>query len=203
MKNEKQIVLFIKSNTTFNQTQLAAKLNEKFPELGSPAIFPANDNDKNQPLMVFNQGVMGLTLNFNEASFIYFEDDKEKCEKLLADIMDFFDDYGLDFVRMGYISTFLKGKKDLESFKAKMFKEPDEIIKEDFQLSWYTKTTIDSVLVNIWEKYLTDFYNKIDLVSVFDINTPVSEEYNISSNFVSDFLKKCDKYIDDKLKKRL
>lgn len=202
MKNEKQIVLFLKSNTTFNQTQIAAKMTEKFSELGSPIILPPNENDTNQPLIIFNQGIMNVTINYNDVSMVFFEDNKDSCNELIVDLIDFFTDYSFDFVRMGYISTFLNGKKERENFKKKMFAE-ENVINDDFQLAWYSKESIDSVLVNVWERYFTDFNQNIDLVSIFDINTPIDEEYNISSDFVGNFLKKCDKFIENKLKDRI
>lgn len=202
MKNERQIVLFLKPNTTFNQTQVAAKMTEKFSELGSPIILPPNEKDPNQPLIIFNQGIMNVSINYNDVSIIFYEDIKDNCSELIVNIIDFLTDYSFDFVRMGYVSTYLNGKKERENFKKKMFADK-EIIKDDFQLAWYTKESIDSVAVNVWERYFTDFNQKIDLVTIFDINTPIEEEYNISSEFVGDFLKKCDKYIESKLKDRI
>ena len=72
------------------------------------------------------------------------------------------------------------------------------MINSEFQLSWYRKELIDSVSVNVWEKDLTDTMKGIELVSIFDINTPVDEAYNINSDFLRDFIKKCDKYIENR-----
>lgn len=202
MKNEKQIVLFLKRKTEFNQTQLAAKLNEKFPELKEPVTLPLNVNDPNQPLIIFNQGQLNLTINYNDVSFIFFEENKSSVEEFIIEIVDFLENYNLDFVRMGYISTFLNGKEQQENFKQKIFKSED-LIKDDFQLSWYKKELIDSVKVNVWERHFTDLSQNIDLISIYDINTPLEEEYNISSDFIKNFLKKCDKYIENKNKERL
>ena len=197
MKNEKQIVLFLKKNTTFNQTQLAAKMNEKFEELGNPAIIPPNEKDPNQPLIIFNQGVMNLTLNYNDLSFIFYEEEQEKLNDLIIEIVEFLEDYSLDFVRLGYVSTFLNTKKERDNFKKNMFKD-ENLMNDDFQISWYKKESIDSVVVNVWERHFTDLNNNIDFVSIFDINSPMEEEYNISSTFLDDFLKECNKYIEKK-----
>lgn len=202
MKNQKQIVLFLKKNTHFNQTRLAAKLNEKFIQLGNPLILPPNEKDLNQPLIIFNQGMITLTINYNEISFIFSEERKQEENQLLVEIIELFENLDLDFIRMGYISTYINGKKEKERFKEKIFKE-EKLINDDFQLAWYTKELIDSVSVNVWERYFTDFHNNLELVSIFDINTPVEEEYNISSEFIETFLKKCDKFIEEKLKDRL
>ena len=66
MKNERQLVLFLKKGSKFNQTQVAAKINEKFEELGNPAILPVNDKNPTQPLIIFNQGIMNITMNYND-----------------------------------------------------------------------------------------------------------------------------------------
>lgn len=198
MKNERQIVLFLKKNTSFNQTQIAAKLNEKFSELGNPVILPPNDKDPNQPLIIFNQGLLNLTLNYNDVSFVFFEENKDKVEELMYEIITMLEDYSLDFVRFGYVSTYLGTKKEKEIFKEKVFKI-DNMINDDFQLSWYTKELIDSVSVNVWERHFTDFANNVELVSIFDINTPMEEEFNITSDFIENFIKKCDKHINKKM----
>lgn len=198
MKNERQIVLFLKKNTSFNQTQIAAKINEKFSELGNPVILPPNDKDPNQPLIIFNQGLLNLTLNYNDVSFVFFEENKDKVEELMYEIITMLEDYSLDFVRFGYVSTYLGTKKEKEIFKEKVFKI-DNMINDDFQLSWYTKELIDSVSVNVWERHFTDFANNVELVSIFDINTPMEEEFNITSDFIENFIKKCDKHINKKM----
>ena len=198
MKNEKQIVLFLKKNSNFNQTQIAAKINEKFIELGNPIILPINNKDLSQPLIIFNQGIINLTMNYNEVSFVLLEENYDKCFETMIEIIELLQYFSMDFVRLGYISTFIGDTLQKDNFKNIMFKK-DSIIKDDFQLAWYSKTTIDSVLVNVWERHFTDFVSNIDFVSIFDINTPIEEEYNINSNFLSNFLKKCDTFIEKKL----
>lgn len=202
MKNERQLVLFLKKGNEFNPTNLASSIYNKFNQLGDPIILQPNQNDPNQPLIIFNRGVFGLNINHNDISFVMFEENYKKYFDLVIEIMSFLEDEDLSFVRMGYISTFLSDEKTREKFKNNMFKDP-EIMKNDFQLSWYSKEHIDSVLVNVWEKHLTDFYNKVDFVSIFDINTPLDEEYNITSSFVDNFLKKCDKFVESRLSDRL
>ena len=202
MKNERQLVLFLKKGSKFNQTQVAAKINEKFEELGNPAILPVNDKNPMQPLIIFNQGIMNITMNYNDVSFIFLEENFEKCFNLIIDIMDLLDDLSFDFVRLGYVSTYIGNALERNNFKDKMFKD-DSILKEDFQLAWYSKTTIDSVLVNVWERHFTDFVANVEFVSIFDINTPIDEEYNVSCEFVEDFLKKCDLFIKKKMENML
>ena len=115
------------------------------------------------------------------------------------DIIDYFEELDYSFERMGYISTFLHSKKEKETFKKNIFKE-QSIIDSEFQLSWYKKELIDSVSVNVWQKGLTDMINKVEIVSIYDINTPMDEVYNITGEFMRDFIKQCDKYIKEKEK---
>ena len=116
------------------------------------------------------------------------------------EIIEYFEDLDFSFARMGYISTYLHSKKERENFKENVFKDK-ELINSEFQLSWYSKELIDSVSVNVWEREMTDTMNNVDFVSIFDINTPIDEVYNITAEFLSDFIKKCDKFISERDKK--
>lgn len=200
MNDEKQLVLFFSKGTEIDNTQLAAKLNSKFSVLGAPVVLPFNPAKPEQPLIIFNQGLINLTVNITDISFIYSKADHNKLYDEIIDIIEFFEELDYSFERMGYISTFLHTKKEKEKFKENVFKDKS-MINSEFQLSWYSKELIDSVSVNFWEKEMTDMINKVELVSIFDINTPIDEVYNISSDFLRGFIKKCDKFIEEKDKK--
>ena len=200
MKDEKQLVLFFAKGTEVDGVDLAQKLSSKFSVLGSPAVIPFNPKNPGQPLIVFNQGPINLTVTIADISFIYNSEDKKELFNDVIDVIEYFEYLDYSFERMGYISTILHTKKDRETLKEKVFKDED-MIDSEFQLSWYKKELIDSVSVNVWEREMTDIMNGVDLVSVFDINTPVDEVYNINSDFLRDFIKKCDKHIEIKDKK--
>lgn len=200
MKEEKQLVLFFSKGTKVESATLAAKLNEKFPILKDPAVIPFNANNPGQPLVIFNQGPISLTIGIADVSFIYESAKHKEYYDTIMDVIECFEELDYSFERFGYISTILHTKKEREIFKENIFKDKDTIGSE-FQLSWYTKELIDSVSVNVWEREMTDMMNDIELVSIFDINTPIDEVYNISSDFLRDFIKQCDKYIDNKDKK--
>ena len=200
MKNEKQIVLFLAKNTDYNEVQLAAKLNENFPDLGSPITIPFNEKNPGAPLIVFNKGVINLTMNYNDVSFIYNRETEKENDELMLEIVSFLEE-SLRFVRLGYVTTYNHTKVERENFIENVFKDR-KMITSEFQLSWYTSSLIDSVKVNVWERHLTDIMNKVEFVSIFDINTPIDEENNINSDFLSSFLKKCDKDIKDRMNDR-
>ena len=200
MKNEKQIVLFLAKNTNYNEVQLAARLNENFPLLGSPMTVPFDEKNPGAPIIVFNQGKINLTMNFNDVSFIYNRDTEKENDELLLEIVSFLEE-SLRFVRLGYVTTYNHTKEERKNFIENVFKDR-KMITSEFQLSWYTSSLIDSVKVNVWERHLTDIMNKVEFVSIFDINTPIEEENNITSEFLNSFLKKCDKDIKDRMNDR-
>jgi hypothetical protein len=196
MKDEKQLVLFFKKGTEVDGTDLAAKLSKKFEFLKDPIVLPFDSKNPNQPLVIFNRGIISLTIGIVDVSFVYNSEVHKEMYDDIMDIILYLEDLDYSFERMGYISTFLHSKKDKENFKKNMFK--DDVIDSEFQLSWYKKELIDSVSVNVWQKGITDTINGVEFVSIFDINTPIDESYNITSEFLRDFSKKCDKYIKEK-----
>lgn len=200
MKEEKQIVLFFSRGTEINNTQLAAKLSSKFEILGDAIVIPFNPQNPRQPLIIFNQGKIKLNITITDVSFIYFAEDHKELFETVINMIEYFEDLDYSFERFGYISTHFHSKKEKDKFIEKMFKE-DNKFESDFQLSWHTRELIDSVSVNVWAKNFTDLANHIDLVTIYDINTPMNEVYNITSEFLNDFLKQCDKYIENKQKK--
>lgn len=195
MKDEKQIVLFLKKDTKYDNSFLAVSLKNAFPDLGNPMVIPFDIKNPTQPLIIFNQGCMSLVMNYNEISFIY--DSNSNNFDLVIQIVDFLENDDFDFIRFGYISTFIQDEKMKNNFLKNMFVNKEEF-DSDFNFSWHRRELIDSVSVNVWQRKLTDLMNKVDLVSVFDINSPIDEEYNINSEFLESFILKCDKYIEKK-----
>lgn len=197
MKNEKQLVLFFKKGTVYNPIQVAARLNDKFTDLGIPLSIPFDMNNPSQPLIIFNKGVMDLSMNYNDMVF-NFSEESDNCFAEVVKIVEFLEEMDLDFVRFGYVSTFIRTKKDRVKYLEETFKNPDDFDSE-FSVSKYKNVLIDSVRVNVWERNLTDKINKADFVTIIDINTPINEEYNITSSFVSSFVPECNKYIKEVL----
>ena len=197
MKDEKQLVLFFKEGLSIDGADLAARLSKKFEFLNDPIVLPFDNKNPNQPLVIFNRGIINLTIGISDVSFIYNSEIHKEMYDDIMDLIEFLEEMDYSFERMGYISTFLHSKKEKEKFKKNMFSEEAKIDSE-FQLSWYKKELIDSVSVNVWQKGLTDTINGVELVSIYDINTPINETYNITSEFLRDFIKQCDKYIKTK-----
>lgn len=199
MKDEKQLVLFFRKGTEIDNTDLAARLNKKFDFLKDPVVLPFNPNNPSQPLILFNHGIINLTITVTDVSFIYDKETHKEMYDTIMEVVEYLEELDYSFERMGYISTFLHSKKEKEKFKSIMFKDKDTI-ESEFQVSWYKRELIDSVSVNVWQKGITDMVNGVEFVSIFDINTPIDEVYNINSEFLKDFVKQCDKFISEKEK---
>ena len=199
MNDEKQLVLFFRQGTEINNVELAAQLNNKFECLKDPIVLPFNANNPNQPLIIFERGDIKLTVNISDVSFSYDYKIHKDIYDTIIEIIEYFEELDISFERMGYISTFIHSKEEKEKFKKNIFNDNNPI-ESEFQVSWYKKELIDSVSVNVWIKGITDMINRVEFVSIYDINTPIDEVYNISSEFLKDFIKQCDKYIEEKEK---
>lgn len=199
MKDEKQLVLFFRDVTEIDNALLASNISSKFPCLKDPIILPYDKNNPRQPLIIFNQGTIKITVYSTDISFTYLREEHKNVYDTIIEIVEYFEELDYSFERMGYISTFLHNNVEKENFKKQVFNESAPIDSE-FQVSWYRKELIDSVSVNVWIKGITDMLNHIEFVSIYDINTPIDEVYNISSEFLNDFIKQCDKYIEEKEK---
>lgn len=197
MKDENQLVLFFRNGTKVDSVSLAKELKDNFSLLGDPTILPFNPNNTREPLIIFNRGKINLTVGVNDVSFIYYASDNKELFNTIIEIVECFENLDYSFERMGYVKTILHSKKEREKFKENVFKDKD-LIESEFQLSWYKKELIDSVKVNVWHKELTDIINNVELVTIFDINTPIDEAYYITSAFLMEFIKECDKYVDKK-----
>ena len=200
MKDEKELVLFFRQGTEIDNVELAANLSKEFPFLKEPVVLPFNPNSPRQPLIIFEQGIIKLTVTITDISFTYLRENHKDNYDNIIKIIEFFEDLDVSFERMGYVSTFLHNQEEKEKFKKQIFNDNSPVDKE-FQVSWYKKELIDSVSVNVWIKGITDMLNHVDLVAIYDINTPMDEVYNISSDFLKDFIKQCDKYIENRDKK--
>ncbi len=201
MQNEKQIVLFLEKNTEFSEIKIASEIFEKYPVLNSPITIPYESDKPNNPLIIFNKGLMQVTMNRNDLSFIFKGDDAKECMDIIEGIMDLLDDNRIEFIRIGYVSSYIHTKKEKTSFIKNLLKD-QKVIGSEFNLAWYKEELIDSVKVNVWERHLTDTINNVEFLTIMDINTPMDKELNITSEFTIDFIKNCDKFIKKTLDER-
>lgn len=200
MNKDVQIVLFFSKNTYYNATRLAAKINEKIEVLKEAMVLPQNGQKKDEPIILFNQNEdFQVTLNYEAMTLLYRSEKKEEGKKILLKLLEVILDEDLTFTRIGYISTNELAKKNVQLFKDSAFKIEEIKKSEDFQLSWYTPIMLSATKVNLWQKYLTDSMQTDKLIAIFDVNTPLEEEYLITIDFVDNFIEKTEELISKKI----
>lgn len=190
----RQLVLFYKNS--FDVDNLGNLLLNKFPYLGPVLVMP--NNNENLPIIMFQKKEIKIVITDNAIDFKY---PSTIDFKLVLDIIESLENQGFSFDRMGYISFYLFNKKEKEKYMENNFKKV--LSNGEFQFSIYKREYIDSVKVNVVELSRTIDENDNDLSLVFDINTPINEIYYITSSFLNDFLKECDKYIKSEIKENI
>lgn len=200
MNKDVQIVLFFSKNTYYNATRLAAKINEKVEILKEAMILPQNSQKRDEPIILFNQNEdFQVTLNYEAMTLLYRKEKSKEGKKVLLDLLEVILDEDLTFTRIGYISTNEMPKKKVQLFKDDVFQVEEIKKSEDFQLSWYTPIMLNATKVNLWQKYLTDSMQTDKLIAIFDVNTPLEEEYLITIDFVDNYIEKVEELISKKL----
>lgn len=200
MNKDVQIVLFFNKNTYYNATRLAAKINEKVEILKEAMVLPQNSQKRDEPIILFNQNEdFQVTLNYEAMTLLYRKENSKEGKKVLLDLLEVILDEDLTFTRIGYISTNELPKKKVQLFKEEVFQVEEIKKSEDFQLSWYTPIMLNATKVNLWQKYLTDSMQTDKLIAIFDVNTPLEEEYLITMDFVDNYIEKVEELISKKI----
>lgn len=193
MVEDRQLVLFF--NNSYDINLIADILVRKFSFLNEVLVIPPTE--ENAPNIVFQKGEVKLTifrkyLNLNY--LINFDFD------LIIEIIETLENEGFVFNRMGYISIYFHKIDEKIKFIENSFKK-EEKRNQEFQLYRYSSDLIDSVKVNVVEIEKTNPEKDLPMITIFDINTPVDEIYNITSSFLGDFIKECDKYAKNVVRK--
>ena len=90
MKDENQLVIFFKNGTKVDSVSLAKELKDNFLLLGDPVVLPFNPNNTREPLIIFNQGKINLTVGINDVSFIYYAGDNKELFNTIIEIVECF-----------------------------------------------------------------------------------------------------------------
>lgn len=187
MLEDRQLVLFY--NNSFNVDELADTLVRKFAFLDEVMVIPKTE--ENTPLIIFQKGEVKLTVFHDSVNINYLKDFEFNN---IIEIIETMEDSGFTFHRMGYIFIYFHTNEEKEYFKKNTFFKEDKR-SDEFQLYRYNRDLIDSVKVNVVEIERTNPEDNISMSTIFDINTPLDEKYNITSSFLTDFIKECDRYI--------
>jgi len=196
-----QIVLFFKPNTSFNPNQIAASINKKNSILGNAVVLPVNQNEPNMPIIIFNENKdVNLTVTSISTSLIFFEKDLQTHKKTIIDILNIFDHNSVSFSRIGIIITRSLPPSAIKKLKTTIFKDEEIIEADDFLIAWHNTILLDGTKYNCWERYFINSESK-NLMSLFDINTPMEETYYINEDFIDKCITQSIKYVNNKIKK--
>ena len=199
MNKDVQVVLFFKKDTFYNANQIAALINNEIEDLGEAMVLPQNAQKKDEPIILFQNPKFQLTLNYETMTLMYYQENSKEGKKILLDLLELFDKEDLSFIRIGYITTYELEHKWIKKFKEKFFAMEEVQSSEDFQLAWYSPILLKGTKINLWQKYLTDSMQTNKLIVIYDVNTPVDEEYNISTEFVHDYLNGTEDLLEKKI----
>lgn len=187
MLEDRQIVVFFKN--AFDVDNVASILVKKFLFLGEVIVIPKNE--EKTPLIVFQKGEVKLMIFDDSVHINYLKDfDFEQ----ILEIVGTLENEGFEFKRMGYISNYFFNEEEKNRFIENTLVK-DNKRNNHIQLYRFNMDLIDSVKVNVVEIEKTTEEFNIPMITMFDINTPVEDEYNITSSFLESFIKECDRYI--------
>lgn len=187
MLEDRQLVVFFKN--AFDVDNVASILVKKFLFLGEVIVIPKNE--EKTPLIVFQKGEVKLMIFDDSVHINYLKDfDFEQ----ILEIVGTLENEGFEFKRMGYISNYFFNEEEKNRFIENTLVK-DNKRNNHIQLYRFNMDLIDSVKVNVVEIEKTTEEFNIPMITMFDINTPVEDEYNITSSFLESFIKECDRYI--------
>ena len=163
------------------------------------APFPKTKNSAN-PLFIFSTNEnFQLQGGLETVSLLITEKNYNKIASIVFDIIDAFDEAGCSFKRIGYLVSKYQPASCIEKAK-RLYLNLDNVEEEiqEFNLSWYKKINDDELVLNAWERIITDTIDFNELLVQYDINTLNEEEKNFDMKFIKKFFELADSYIESR-----
>lgn len=198
MKDTKEIVLFFDENTSFSPLEIAKELLSRYPELGEPIVLPESRN-QGSPLVIFNTNVeIQMQVSSRSLNCVINHNYFNKISSIVFDLVDAFDTYGVNFVRIGYISNIFLAPKCVKIAKEKYLRLENLEDIEDVNLGWYRKIKCKYGDLNCWERIVTDKGEFEDLLMQFDINSPRTTKVSFDIKYIKEFIKTAEDFIEER-----
>ena len=199
MDDIREVVLYFKEGCRLVPFEIAKAINERFSDIGSPAIYNPEVNS-NQPMLVFKDNPeMMMTVTQMTVNLVVTDSHFKKLDTIIFDLVDLFDELDITFTKIGLIYSIFLSEKNKEIFKNKLLNSdniPDDI--EDFNVSFYRKIDFKDTKLNCWERVITNSEQFNDLLFQFDFNTISSDEINIDMKFIRELLKVANDYSEER-----
>lgn len=200
MNNSVQIALFFEEGTVYNPAIISAKIIEKFSELGNPILLPINTEapkEANVPFIIFNQNVnFQLVLNYHNMLFTFQNSYIKQAKDIAITIFEVFNKEKINFVRIGYVPTFITEEEKKKDFEHKYVCQEELKDVVDYQFSWLKRIKIKDLEFNCWERSISDSNKIKGLLKIYDFNTDADIIIKIDKKFIKDFIDFCDKYMN-------
>lgn len=193
MKNSIQIVLFFEKDTAYNVSKIASLINEKFSDIGNPILLPFNGMQENAniPYIIFNQNQnINLMANFQSISIMLFNEMMDRKDEFIKLVFSIFND--VVFVRMGFIVNKVLDRSAISDISSETSCNDIVLLSKDFKIAWLNEIQIDNLNVNMWKSYLTDNNNTDSILCVYDFNTCIEDNLQLSEKKVTEFINLCD-----------
>ena len=195
MDDIREVILYIDKNNKYKAVEAASELLNRWEELGDPIVIPEEKSAK--PLFAFTRNqTFQMEGGRSNVSFIVKEEYFDKIPSIIFDIIDTFEELGVSFKRIGYITSNFYPKSCIEKAKTiylneKAFDEPIE----EINLSWYRKIPLFSNHINCWERIITDTMAYDNLLVQYDFNTPIDVIFDFDMRSIKEFLKVSHNYM--------
>ncbi len=189
MDDVREIILYLDKNAQYKAVDAASELLNRWSELQDPIVVP--EDKTNKPLFAFTRNEsFQLEGGKNNVSFIVKEEYFDKIPSIIFDIVDTFEEFGVSFKRIGYITSNFYPNKCVE--KAKQVYLNSNAFEDDLEeinLSWYRKLPLFNGHMNCWERIVTDSTAYDNLLVQYDFNTPIDVTYSFDMRSIKEFLK--------------
>lgn len=198
-EDTKEIVMFFKKDYTYDRKSLADEITKRYPELGEPSFIEKNGNFGLPIFCFMDNPEMFLAVAKNSVSISFHDKYFDKLATIIFDIVDAFNDSGIEFVRLGYISNNYLPSNKVDIVKNRFLVKDQVENMIDFNIGWYRQLDTKFGKINCWEKYMTEKKDGDSLLLLYDFNTIVDYEFDFELKSIKEFLNVANAYIESRI----
>lgn len=199
MINYKQILLEFENDTIFKTSSIVSMLLDLYPELGNEVVLPidmVSEKEANVPVFYFEQNDnFKIYCNFYNFTLIVAEDYINKIEKIIAEVIDIFNNFNIKFVGMAYTIEQEENKKKIEILKNKFINPYDTRDSDELFLNFVRYFKNSGFEIRCLEGYST-LDNRF--LTHFEFNTKVTESTVIDYDSFYNLYKNLNIYLKEK-----
>lgn len=198
MNDSKEICLYFDKDTNYNPIDIAKEIQDRYPEIGNPLLLP-NSNNKDVPIIMYQENPeFFLRCNLNILNFVVDHTYFKKLETIIFDLVDIFEEQGVKFVRIGYVSNIFLDKKNVEKYRKEYLKEKRTDDMEEYQLFFFKELETKNGNINSWERVISEGNNKHDLLLQYDFNSKQEDIIEFDMKYIKEFIKVANEYIESR-----